>query len=241
MTTVRDLIYGSLKDLGAIGVEETPSAAEAEDGLVVLNQLIQTWQTERLVVYAQRQQEFTYPVTGQESYTLGPSGDLVGQRPVRIEAALNRDANGNDYWFYVAKDYSDYAQIITKNVSAQLQAILYYDPTLVDGENGTLYLWPTPSDSSYHLVLWDWYTVAEFASLDDVIQLPPGYERALRTNLAVELSPRYGRNLMPALTAMAVSSKAQIKRTNLTIATLRYDYGMGKKGIMFNYLTGQPT
>jgi len=238
MTTARTLITQSLKDLGAIAVGETPTADEANDALECLNQMIQTWQTESLIVYAKNQQVFTYPVTGQQTYTIGPTGDFVTTRPIRIDAALNRDANDNDYWFYVAKDFSDYAQLITKAVSAQLQTVLYYDPTY---PNGTIYLWPTPNDSGYRLVLWTWTSVTEFTSLDAVITLPPGYERALRSNLAIDLAARYGRDIMPSLGVTAVDSKAQIKRTNMTIPTLKFETGLGSRGLTFNYLTGQPT
>lgn len=238
MTPVRTLITQSLKDLGAIAVGETPTAEESNDALEALNQMVETWQTESLVVYAKNQQIFTYPVTGQKSYTIGPTGDFVTARPIRIDAAYNRDTNDNDYALYVAKDFSDYSQLITKDVSAQIQTVIYYDPTY---PNGTLYNWPTPSDSGYRLVLWTWTSVTSFTSLDDVITLPPGYERALRSNLAVDLSPRYGRQIMPALAGAAVESKAQIKRTNMTIPTMRFELGIGQKGNNFNYLTGQPT
>ncbi len=238
MTTARTLITQSLKDLGAIAVGETPTADEAQDGLETLNQMIASWQTESLVVYAKNQEIFSYPVTGQQSYTIGPTGDFVTARPIRIDAALNRDANDNDYWFYVARDFTDYAQLITKAVSAQLQTVLYYDPTY---PNGTIYLWPTPNDSSYRLVLWTWTSVVELAGLDDVISLPPGYERALRSNLALELAPRYGREVSQMLAKTAMDSKAQIKRTNVTIPTLKFETGIGSRGLTFNYLTGQPT
>ncbi len=238
MTTVRTLITQSLKDLGAIAVGETPTADEAQDAFEALKQMCSTWQTEALVTYAKNQQVFTFPIAGQRSYTIGPTGDLVSTRPVRIDAAYNRDSNNNDYELYVAKDFTDYSQLITKAVSAQIQTIVYYDPTF---PNGTLYMWPTPSDLSYRLVLWTWTSVTEFATLDDVIALPPGYERALRSNLAVELSPRYGRDVMDALAKTANESKAQIKRTNMTIPTMRFELGIGQRGSNFNYLTGQPT
>lgn len=238
MTTVRTLITQALKDLGAIAVGETPTADEANDALETLNQMVSTWSTESLIVYAKSQQIFTYPTTGQPSYTIGPTGDFVSTRPIRIDAAYNRDANNNDYQLYVARDFTDYSNLITKYVTANLVTIVYYDPTF---PNGTIYNWPTPNSQSYRLVIWTWTSVTEFASLDDVIALPPGYERALRSNLAVELSPRYGREVMPALANTAVESKAQIKRTNTTIPTMSFELGIGSRGTTFNYLTGMPT
>lgn len=238
MTTARTLITQALKDLGAIAVGETPTADEAQDALEALNQMVQVWQTEAMVVYAKSQQVFTYPTTGQQSYTIGPTGNFVTTRPIRIDAAYNRDRNDNDYLLYVAKDFTDYSNLVTKNVTANLVTVIYYDPTY---PNGTIYNWPTPNDSSYRLVMWTWTSVTEFTTLDTVIVLPPGYEEALRTNLAVRLSPRYGREVMPALAQMANESKAQIKRTNMTIPTMSFELGIGTRGATFNYLTGNPT
>lgn len=238
MTTVREIITDSLKDLGAIAIDETPSDSEASDAFRCLNQMIQSWKTESLVVYAKNQQVFTYPVTGQTSYTIGPTGDFVTDRPINIDAAYNRDSNQNDYKIYVARDFSDYSNLITKSVTATLVTLLYYDPTY---PNGTIYLWPTPNTTSYRLVIWTWTSVSEFSSLNDVITLPPGYERAIRSNLAIELAPRYGREVTQAMATIATESKAQIKRTNMTIPTLSFDVGMGSRGLSFNYLTGQPT
>lgn len=237
MTTVLDLLTDSLKDLGAIGVGETLSADEQQDALRALNQMIGTWQTESLVVYARNQEVFTY-VSGSKSYTIGVGGDFNTTRPTTIDAAYARNAQDNDLEIYVAKSYSDYADIVAKGSSSNLITAIYYDPTY---PLGTIYVWPVPSDSSYRLVLWTWKTVTEYTSVATVISLPPGYERALRSNLAVELAPRYGREISAVLASTAVESKAQLKRMNMDIPTLTFDRGLGGSGLVFNYLTGQPT
>ncbi len=235
MSTVRTLITDALQDLGAIGVNEIPSDAEMSDAFRALNKMLSSWQTEKLIVYAENQEVFTYPLTGQKTYTIGPTGDFVTTRPVTIDFANNRDSNDNDYPFYIAKDFIDYAQIVSKGVTAQIQTVLYYDPTQT---NGTIYLWPTPSDSSYRLVLWTRRTVTEFSTIDDVIALPPGYEEAIQLNLSIRLAPRYGRVVTPEFMKMAIDAKAQIKRTNTTVATLKFNFG-NRRGNHFNYYTGQ--
>lgn len=237
MGTVRDLITNSLKELGVIAIGETPTAAEANDAFTALNELLGTWQTEPLMVYSRREEVFVLP-TGQQSYTVGTGADINTTRPVKIESAKMRDPNDNDLDVYVCRSYQDYADIITKNVSSTLITAVYYDATV---PTGTLYVWPTLSANTYRLVLWMWTTLSEYASLDDVIVLPPGYERALRTNLAVELGPRYGRQISVALAKAAMDSKNQLKRLNQDIPTLTFDRGLGGSGITFNYLTGQPT
>lgn len=239
MTTVRTLITGSMKDLGAIAIGETPTADEIQDGLEVLNGLLGTWQTESLMVYSRRQEVFNPPI-GQQVYTIGIGGDINTQRPVIIESAKMRQNSGssNDLDIYVCKSYKDYADITTKNVSSTLITAVYLDATW---PLGNLYVWPVLSSSAYSLVLWLWTSLPTYSTIDDDLALPPGYERALRANLAVELAPRYGREIMPALAKIAVESKGQLKRLNIDVPTMSFDRGLGGAGLTFNYLTGQPT
>lgn len=237
MATVRDLIADSLKDLGAIGISETPTSAEAEDALRTLNQLLGTWRTESLMTYARNEEVFTY-LPGQQSYTIGVGGDFNTTRPVRIDGAYARDQNGNDLDIYVCRSFQDYADIVSKNATSTLITAIYYDPTY---PLGTIYVWPVMTNSSYSLVLWTWNVLAEYIDIDETISLPPGYERAMRSNLAVELSPRYGREPNPILLDTAQKSKDQLKRVNADIPTLSFDRGLGGAGVTFNYLTGTPT
>jgi hypothetical protein len=237
MTTVRTLITQAVKDLGAIAVGETPTADEIQDGLEALNQLLGTWQTEALMVYAMRQEVFTLP-TGQAFYTIGAGGDINTARPVSVDSAYMRSSNTNDLEIYVCRSYQDYADIVSKGVNSTLITAVYLDATFPLGK---LYVWPQLSDNTYSLVLWMRTVLAEYASINDDVSLPPGYERALRTNLAVELAPRYGREISAVLASLANESKAQLKRMNVDIPTLSFDRGLGGSGITFNYLTGQPT
>ena len=48
MTTAGDLINGSLRLLGVLAEGETPSAETSQDALVAMNQMVQSWNTERL-------------------------------------------------------------------------------------------------------------------------------------------------------------------------------------------------
>jgi len=225
-----------MRDLGAIAIGEVPTADEASDALTALNELIGTWKTESLVAYAMQQVETTI-ASNQYSYSVGPGGDIDCERPIRLDAAYNRDPNINYYAIYIAQSFQEYSDIVAKNVNAQLIMVVYYDPTF---PLGTLYVWPKSNDTSYQLNLWFWKSVAEFDDLDEEIVLPPGYNRALRTNLAIELAPRYGREISPALANMAVSSKAQLKRTNLILPIMQIDSRITRQGQSFNYLTGEP-
>ena len=56
MTTANEQINGALRLLGVLAEGETPSAATPQDALTALNQMIDSWNTERLSVYATQDQ-----------------------------------------------------------------------------------------------------------------------------------------------------------------------------------------
>jgi hypothetical protein len=62
-----------------------------------------------------------------------------------------------------------------------------------------------------------------FASLDTELTFPPGYERALRFGLALDLAVEYGREASTALVGAFAQAFSAIKRTNTVVPTLGLD------------------
>ena len=85
-TTVYDQITGALRLIGQLAEGEQPSADTAQDALTAFQQLVDSWNTERLSVFSTQDQVFTWPA-GALSRTLGPSGDFVGNRPILVDDA----------------------------------------------------------------------------------------------------------------------------------------------------------
>jgi hypothetical protein len=56
--------------------------------------------------------------------------------------------------------------------------------------------------------------MAQFASLDQTINLPEGYEAGLRFNLAVNLAPEYGRPIDQTVIGNAQNFKASLVQLN---------------------------
>ena len=83
-TTAGDQINGALRLLGILAEGETPSAATSQDALSALNQMIDSWNTERLMIYNTIDQVFLW-TPGLLTQTLGPTGDFVGDRPVMLD------------------------------------------------------------------------------------------------------------------------------------------------------------
>ena len=96
--TAGDQITRALRLLGVLAEGETPSAAMSQDALTALNQMIDSWNTERLSVFNTIDQMFTWPA-GEIQRHLGPTGDFVGLRPVLLDdATYYRDPGTNEIW-----------------------------------------------------------------------------------------------------------------------------------------------
>lgn len=216
MTTPRDIITDALSDIGIIAIGETPSADDASAALRALNRMISAWQNESLLIYNKQNSIFPF-VAGQQSYTLGTGGDFNIPRTVEIERAYARDTQGNDYPIQIV-NADDWSSICAKYISTSIPGYMYDDGNF---PLKSLYFWPKPSDASWSVSLWYWGAIQEFATLDDTIQLPPGYEKMLEYNLAVELAPKYGAQVSDVIANQAMTSKAQVKRINYTINTLQ--------------------
>lgn len=226
---VLNIITDAMADLGALAIEETPTNAEAASGLRALNNLVETWNNESLMIYNVFPQTFAY-VSNQQSYTMGTGGNFNADRPVKIERALNRTGigqNQTDYPIYVTNNADEYSSIITKQITTTLPVVLYYNG---DSPLQTLFFWPVPIDTTYAPVLWVWGMVTSFANMSDDVELPPGYRRALQKNLAIELSPAYGREPSTSLMKQAIESKSQLKRINHTVNTLAMPTGIPGAG-----------
>lgn len=236
MATTSDLIKGSLRLLGVIGQGESPSAAEQTDGLNALNEMLSSWSNERLLAYSRVREEFTL-TSGQGSRTIGTTGNFVTSRPQEIEQATIEDQSASPTAEYPLQILSlaEWAGIIQKDSTADVPTKLYYEPT---NPNGTLYLWPVPSAAN-KIVLYSRKPLSALA-ITDTLAFPPGWEEALRYNLAVKLAPEYG--VAPALEVkeIALTSRAAIEGTNnQQLNLMRVDAALLRGGSGFNIILGE--
>lgn len=75
MTQPIDLISRALKDIGALEAGETPTPEAAQDAFDMLNDLVDQWSNESMMVYYKT--EIIYPITpGVTQYTIGPNGTI---------------------------------------------------------------------------------------------------------------------------------------------------------------------
>lgn len=202
-----DLIKSSLRLINAIAVGETPSASETQDSLMVLNDMLESWSTQNLAVFASQTQTFTF-VPGQATYTIGPAGDFNGNRPIQVEDGYT-SYQGIDYPL-VAIDDDCYNQIPLKTQQNIIPCYVRYEPTF---PLGSLTFWPIPQEATTVTLT----SNLEFTVLPNsatVISYPPGYSRAIRYCLAVDLAGEFGLPLPQIVADVARSAKSTIMRVN---------------------------
>jgi hypothetical protein len=73
-----------------------------------------------------------------------------------------------------------------------------------------------------------WQRLQSFSSLTTALALPPGYERAIVFNLAMEFAPEFGTGakMDPQVPLIATQSKAAIKTINQPSMVAQLDSGV---------------
>ena len=207
MATANDIINRALRSLSVIGQGESADPDQAADCLVALNDMLASWANESLMLFQVVQDQITL-TPGKKDYTIGEGAfDVNTVRPVEVLQAFVR-LNGADYPVdVVSRDM--YQRITLKSTSSNIPTFLYYDTGF---PASTLRLWAVPSQANV-LFIDSQKPLTGFSALSAAVSLPPGYERALRLNLAVELMPEFQVS-NPRLDMMAREAKAGIKRSN---------------------------
>lgn len=224
MTTALDIITDAYGLLGVYGIGDSITSQDAQLGLRTLNDMLDSWSNESLTTFAILEQSFALQ-PGVQSYTIGPGGTINQVRPIRIlegpGTAYVQDQNGNNYPVEVVpKDkwnmYSNRSALITSD----FPSILYYDNQF---PLGIINVAPFPT-IAYTMFFDSYLQLVDEASLTQAITLPPGYGKALKFNLAVDLKPYFSdAQLDPDVIKQAMEAKGNVKRSNQRQVVALYD------------------
>lgn len=234
MDTAGETINGALRLLGVLAEGETPSAETSQDALRAMDQMVDSWNTERLSVFSTQDQVFTWPA-GILNRTLGPSGDFVGNRPILLDDAtyFKDPSTGVSYGIKMINQ-QQYDGIAVKTVSSTFPQVLFTNMTYPDID---MFIYPRPTRA----LEWHFISVEELtqpATLDTVLTFPPGYLRAFRYNLACELAPEFGVEPSPQVQRIAMTSKRNLKRINNPNDIMSMPYSLIASRQRYNIFAG---
>jgi hypothetical protein len=198
-----------------------------------MNQMIDSWNTERLMVYSTIDQIFTWPA-GFIERTLGPTGDFAGQRPVLLDdSTYYRDPGTNVSFGIKFINQQQYNGIAVKTVTSTYPQVIFVNMTHPDI---TMTIYPRPTRN----LEWHFVSVQELAqpaTLATTIYMPPGYLRAFKYNLACEIAPEFGVEPSPTVSRLAMTSKRNLKRINNPDDIMSMPYSLIATRQRFNIYT----
>ncbi len=222
-TTARDICAEALGDLMVNGVGQSMSAADGDRAFDKLNNLLDQWASESLMLYSDVRTTWVL-VANQTSYTVGTGGNVAVARPVYVDSVGFIDTSQSPTLEIPLTPLTDqdYAAIPIKGLTSTLQGYYYYNLTF---PLATLSMYPIPTRTDLQGVIYARSHVTEFASLSTVVSLPPGWRRMMVANLAVECAPAWEREPSSQLQKIAAESKATLKRSQIRLVDAKLDGG----------------
>ncbi|MCE5247962.1 hypothetical protein LLG88_13705 [bacterium] len=237
-----ELITDTLDEIGCHGGGQQVSDSDAYKVLRRFNSMLDAWRTQELTIYNYTRTLFTF-VANQDGYTVGPSSVtpapnfVTPTRPVFIDKVAVQFPGTVTPFERELDPYTkaQWQEERMKLLPNTFPRRFYYN---ADAAVGTLYFWPVPTDVTIRPVLYLPAPLGSVPSLVTELTLPPGYEKAIRLNLAVECCRPFGRPVDGQLKQDAADALADIKRSNIHSEPVRVDVALLNRPDRFDIFTG---
>jgi hypothetical protein len=210
-TTAAVMISDALKEIQVIAEGETPSATMYADGLRMMNRLLDTFAHDAAFAFDASLR--TLALTGQASFDVGPTGDIITLRPIKITSAYATQG-GIDYPVRVVS-IEEYDSIPLKTSTGAIPECIAYNGVYPDG---VVYVYPLCSGVTLKLRTVD--QVKTFAATSTSIDMPEGYEDAITLALAIRMAPGYGVPVSQDTRLAASRAMKVVKRSNRVVPKL---------------------
>lgn len=237
-TSTQDIIKRALRLIGVLASGEPLPADQLSDGLEAFNDMLDSWNTEKLIIWVLARNTFTLTV-GTNPHEIGPgSAVLNAPRPNRIEQGQAWITGGSLGTNETELEVLTLAQWNSERVpdNSGIPSELYYETIFPAAK-----IWfDVKPSAAYTLVLWLEQMLHQVFSdgTTTELSLPPGYKEAIVHNLAIKLAPEYGKQAPPEVINAAVEAKASIKRLNAKPMYLACDEALLARGQSFNITRG---
>lgn len=238
--SVLDILYRAYRIAAILrGPMRGLSPEEQQEGLIVLNPLIDQWNSERLNIWTIPRTLFNL-APNQQSYSIGtqlpggPAPNWSLPRPAKIDYASIVLPGNSPYPLelpMVGLTYVEWQHIPTKQVPSQFPIWFYYDQAF---PFGNFFVYPLPQAVN-QIALYTGQLMGTYVTVADGVVLPYGYLKALQFQVALELCMHWGKPVPPDVRIEAQSSIAKIKSTNSPILDVSCDAAVIAKGGRYNW------
>jgi hypothetical protein len=221
--TAIEIIRRAMRLDGILGIGEAPTAEETNDCLLALNQMLSSWSLNALIIYCNKVETFTL-TGGKSEYTWGVEldplapiqPDFNSERPDKIFRAYYNSAGAQNE---IEQVNEQTYMALLDSASGGYPGRFTYIPSF---PFGTVKFYPIP-DSGLEISFLVFKKLEKIENVDDDLIIPPGYERAIAFNLAVEIAPEFGLEIPPSVLGIAQSSLANVKRMNIQFPVSQTD------------------
>ncbi len=190
--TLADILTPALRMAGITkrpGI--TPGPDQFAEMIPACNRLLASFNCNGHVIFTTAIDQ--YPLNAsQKIFSIGPGGDFNNARPIYV-----REAN---FLFPTSPtlripikilDDDEWSKIGVQDIIGAPTWYLYYDGSYDANGRGKIYIVGQPP-TGYQLELFTWQALkADFTATTDAFIFPPGYEKALVSNLAIEATMLY--------------------------------------------------
>lgn len=222
MPTVSEVVTTSLQHLRVLGAGEVADSDDSEVCRAALVSMLDAWNLDPQAIVGLTELTYT-PGGGLQSFTIGPSGNVVAAQPARIVSAFYRKSDV-DYPLPVIT-VDEYTRGALKSTQTEACAIALnrgYDTAEV-------YIYPAADGlSEFHLwVQRDVVSSFSTLALTTSMTLPNGLQNALEWNVAREVLNAF--SVDPATEARvernAQNALRRFKRANVRVPELQMPGG----------------
>lgn len=248
--TATQITYDALRIIGRIREGSGPSPEDLADGLEFLNDMIDSFQIQRLLVLVVDPVIFSITPGKTTPYTWGIGGDFNAARPEKVENGNFLYQVGTPPYTVVPMgkwDKDDYADVRAPLTQSGIPTNFWFDQ---DYPTAKVWLYPWPNMPG-QVQFYTWLALSQFALTSTSINLPTGYAEMFKYNLAVRLAPLFRSKMVngqpgipplrPEIVALATESLRAVKSQNAPMVKMQSDGAVrptGSSGAGWLYTTG---
>lgn len=187
-----ELIKAAFRLIGVGHRGESVPADEINDAAEALSLMLKGWQADGLQLWKREEQSITL-TDAKRVYTLGPTGDVVMQRPLRLLEVVRRDSNNIDVPLNKLSKNVYYG--LSNKFSEGTPVSYHFDPQL---DNADFIVWPVPDATvaaEYTIEIVYHRPFEDMDSATNNFDCPVEWLEAIKFGLALRLAPEYGVDL----------------------------------------------